>query len=59
MQKIITALQGKKTYIVAALLALLNLAVALDLVTVDQLSQINAILVALGLGAIRAGVSGK
>lgn len=59
MQKILAALQGKKTYIIATLLAVLNLAVALDWVTVDQLSQINAILVALGLGTIRAGISGK
>lgn len=50
-------LSGKKTYLVAAILGLLNAAVYLNWITVDQLNQINAILVALGLGALRAGVS--
>lgn len=55
--KFIKFLQGKKTYIVAIVLAVLNLAVALEWITVDQLDQINVILVALGLGSLRAGVN--
>jgi hypothetical protein len=57
MEKLITALSGRKTYIVAFVIAALNLAVAFDLVTVDQLEQINLVLVALGFGTIRAGIS--
>ena len=55
--KLLTLLDGKKTYIVALVLALLNLAVAFNWVTVDQLTQINTILVALGLGALRSGIN--
>ena len=54
---LIKALEGKKTYIVALAIALLNLAVALNWIGVDQLSQINAVLVALGLGALRSGIN--
>lgn len=50
-------LDGKKTYIVAAVLGLLNAAVYLNWITVDQLAQINTVLVALGIGALRAGVN--
>ena len=55
--KLINFLQGKKTYIVAFVLAVLNFAVAVNWITVDQLNQINAILVGLGLVALRAGVN--
>jgi len=55
--KLIDFLAGKKTYIIAIVLAVLNLAVAMNWLTVDQLNQVNAILVALGLGALRAGVN--
>ena len=55
--KLLTLLDGKKTYIVALVLAVLNLAVAFNWVTVDQLTQINTILVALGLGALRSGIN--
>lgn len=55
--KLIQFLSGKKTYIIAIVLAVLNLAVAMNWISVDQLNQINTILVALGLGALRAGVS--
>ena len=51
------ALDGKKTYIVAIVVALLNLAVAFNWISPAHLSQINLILAALGLGALRAGVS--
>lgn len=47
-------LAGKKTYLVALAMGLLNAAVYLNWITVDQLAQINAVLVALGLGALRA-----
>ncbi len=54
--KLTAMLEGKKTYIVAVALALLNLAVAFNLVSPEHLSQINVVLAALGLGALRAGV---
>ena len=47
-------LDGKKTYIVAVVTAILNLAVAFGWVSVDQLTQVNMVLVALGFGALRA-----
>jgi hypothetical protein len=47
-------LDGKKTYIVAVITAVLNLAVAFGLVSIDQLTQVNMVLVALGFGALRA-----
>ncbi len=50
-------LVGYKTYIVATLLVLLNLAVAFGWVTPEHMSQINTILGALGLAALRSGVS--
>ena len=55
--KFIDFLSGKKTYIVAFVLATLNLAVAFGWISPENLEQINLILVALGLGAIRAGVN--
>lgn len=51
------ALSGKKTYLVALLIAALNLAVALNWISPDHLAQINWVLSALGLGALRAGVA--
>jgi hypothetical protein len=56
MKNTLATLQGKKTYITAAVLALLNLAVAFNLITPDHLTQINFILTALGLGALRSAV---
>lgn len=50
------ALVGKKTYIVATVLAILNLAVAFNWISPDHLSQINTVLVALGLGALRSAI---
>jgi hypothetical protein len=55
--KLITFLEGKKTYIVAVVLAVLNLAVAFGWISPENLEQINLILVALGFGAIRAGIN--
>lgn len=57
MRNILNILDGKKTYIVAFILAALNLAVAFDLISPANLEQLNLVLVALGLGAIRAGIN--
>ena len=51
------ALNGKKTYIVAVVTAVLNLCVAFGWISVDNLTQVNMILVALGFGAIRSGIN--
>lgn len=57
--KILQALQGRKTYIIAVILAVLNLCVAFGWISPENLEQINTVLVALGLGALRAGVNSK
>lgn len=57
LSNISTTLAGKKTYLVALLMAVLNLAVALSWISPAHLVQINWFLSALGLGALRAGVS--
>lgn len=56
MKNALTFLDGKKTYITAIVLAILNLAVALNWISPDHLTQINFILTALGLGALRNAV---
>lgn len=56
MQNPLTALAGKRTYIVAVVMAVLNLAVAFGWISPDHLSQINVVLGALGLGALRAAI---
>lgn len=55
--KVLDFLAGKKTYLVAFLLAALNFGVAVGWISPENLEQINVILVALGLGALRAGVN--
>ena len=50
-------LYGKKTYIIAVLAAVLNLAVALGWISPAHLDQINMVLVSLGGAALRAGIS--
>ena len=55
--KVKDALEGRKTYIVAVVMALLNLAVAFGWITPDHLPQINFVLTALGFGALRSGIS--
>lgn len=45
---------GNRTYIVATVMALLNIAVALGYISPAHLDQINLVLVALGFGALRA-----
>ena len=52
-------LDGYKTYIVAAVLAVLNLVAVTGVIPVDVLNTINSILVALGLGTLRSGVAKK
>lgn len=55
--KIVEFLSGKKTYIIAVVIAVLNLLVAFNVISPENLEQINLILVALGFGALRAGVN--
>ncbi len=57
MNKFITLLEGKKTYIVAVVIAVLNLLVAFNVISPDHLTQINMVLGALGIGALRSAVS--
>lgn len=57
MDKVSTALAGKKTYIVAIVIALLNAAVAFGWLSPAHLTQINYVLGALGLGALRSAVN--
>jgi hypothetical protein len=51
------SIDGKKTYIVAVAIAVLNLAVAFGWVSPANLEQINYVLVALGFGAVRSGIN--
>lgn len=53
----INFLAGKKTYILAIIVAVLNLAVASGWISSAHLDQINMVLGALGVAALRAGVS--
>lgn len=57
MKNLINVLEGRKTYIIAFVLAVLNVAVAMGWVSPEHLTQINVVLGALGLTALRAGVS--
>lgn len=50
-------LKGKKTYIIAAVLIVLNGMVALGYLSNEQINQINVLLGALGLATLRAGVT--
>jgi hypothetical protein len=59
MDKLLTFLSGKKTYLVSALAVAVNFAVYMQWLTVDQLAQVNAILAFFGLASVRAGVSKK
>lgn len=54
--KLLKLLEGKKTYIVAAVMAVLNLLVAFNAISPEHLTQINTLLGALGLAALRAAV---
>lgn len=49
-------LKGKKTHLIAFVLGALNVADALGYISPAHLAQINLVLVALGLSALRAAV---
>ncbi len=59
MQPILTFLNGKKTYIVAALFGIFNFGVAMQWWTPDNslVTTIDSLLGALGLSFLRAGVT--
>ena len=60
MQKLIDfykLLDGKKTYIIVAIISILNLAVAFGWLPHEVIENFDYILVALGLGALRSGVA--
>jgi len=54
--KLIKKFKGKKTYIVAAVGAILNLLAAFNVISFEQIKAIDAVLVALGLAALRDGM---
>ena len=53
---LLNKLNGNRTYIVAAVLAVLNLLVAFNVISPDNLAQINTVLGSLGLVTLRASV---
>jgi len=55
--KVVDALKGYKTHIIAVVLVVLNLAVGFNWISPAHLMQINVVLGALGLSALRAGIS--
>lgn len=55
--KLIEKLEGKKTYIIAAIIAGVNLLAAFGVIDQEQIGTINIILGALGLGAVRQAVA--
>jgi hypothetical protein len=57
MNKVIGFLQGKKTYIVIIVAIVFNTLVQLGYLQPNNVEYVNIILAALGLGALRAGVS--
>lgn len=57
MKKILNGLQGKKTYIVIIVAVIFNTLVQFGYVEPSYVEYVNIILGALGLGALRAGVS--
>lgn len=59
MKRLIDFLKGKKTYVVAVIMAVVNLAVAFGYISPEHLTQINIVLVALGLGAVRDAIGNK
>lgn len=50
-------LEGKKTFIIAAVIAVLNIAVSFNLISPSHLVAINTVLGALGLAAIRSSIN--
>ena len=57
MKKILSELQGKKTYIVVIVAIIFNTLVQYGYVDPSYAQYVNIILSALGLGALRAGIS--
>lgn len=57
MNKILSYLQGKKTYIIIIVAIVFNTLVQLGYVDASYVEYVNIVLAALGLGALRAGVS--
>ena len=57
VRKVTDFLSGKKTYIVAIVMVVLNIAVGYGWISPAHLTEINVVLGALGLGALRSGVS--
>lgn len=57
MKKLINLLQGKKTYVVIVVAIVFNTLVQLGYVDYSYVEYVNIVLAALGLGALRAGVS--
>lgn len=57
MKKIISSLSGSKTYIVVIVAIIFNTLVQYGYVDPSYVQYVNIILSALGLGALRAGIS--
>jgi hypothetical protein len=57
MNKVKSFLQGKKTYIVIIVAIVFNTLVQLGYLQASNVEYVNIILAALGLGALRAGVT--
>ena len=57
MKKLQTLLEGKKTYVVIVVAIVFNTLVQLGYVDPSYVEYVNIVLAALGLGALRAGVS--
>jgi hypothetical protein len=57
MKNLKTLLEGKKTYIVVIVAIVFNTLVQLGYVDPSYVEYVNIILVSLGLGALRAGVT--
>lgn len=54
--KLVGFLEGKKTHIIAFVLGLLNVLVALGVISPAHLVQINIVLAALGLSALHSAI---
>lgn len=53
---LIKKLEGKKTYIVAVIIAVVNLLAAFNVLDQEQIGAVNVILAALGLGTVRHAI---
>lgn len=57
MKKVLNFLQGRKTYVVVVVTIIFNSLVQLGYIDYSYVEYVNIVLAALGLGALRAGVS--